>query len=78
MSLFNTILFPDVCHDEIRGRKFRYCFDKKLRHLQLCNTENFGKKDANKSIQYMKLIENQSLFHMVWLIFTLVLYIFIS
>ena len=36
------------------------------------------KTDANKSIQYMKLIENQSIFHMVWLIFTLVLYIFIS
>ena len=33
---------------------------------------------ANKSIQYTQLIGNQSLFHMVWFIFTLVLYIFTS
>ena len=34
------------------------------------------KPHVNKSIQYMKLIGNQSLFHMVWFIFILVLYIF--
>ena len=34
------------------------------------------KPHVNKSVQYMKLIGNQSLFHMVWLIFTLVLYIY--
>ena len=34
------------------------------------------KPHANKSIQYMKLIGKQSLFHMVWLIFTFMLYIF--
>ena len=33
---------------------------------------------VNKSIQYMKLIGNQSLFHMVWFILTLVLSIFTS
>ena len=34
------------------------------------------KPHVNKSVQYMKLRGNQSLFHMVWLNFTLVLYIF--
>ena len=36
------------------------------------------KPHVNQSIQYMKLIGNQSLFHMLWLIFTFVLYIFTS
>ena len=36
------------------------------------------KLHVNQSIQYMKLIGNQSLFHMVWFIFILVLYIFTS
>ena len=36
------------------------------------------KPHVNKSIQYMKLIGNQSLFHMVWFIFIMVLYIFTS
>ena len=36
------------------------------------------KPHVNKSVQYMKLIGNQSLFHMVWFISILVLYIFTS
>ena len=40
--------------------------------------KGMDKPHVNKSIQYMKLIGNQSLFHMVWFIFTLVLYIFTS
>ena len=44
-----------------------------------CETQTgMVKPHVNKSIQYMKLIGNQSIFLMVWFVFILVLYIYTS
>ena len=51
--------------------KFHVCHD-------YATWKGMVKPHVNKSVQYMKLIGNQSLFHMVWFISILVLYIFTS
>ena len=66
LLLFNASLFLDVCGDEIRGRNFQHWL-KNIFH-DYATRKGMVKLHVNKSFQYMKLIGNQSLFHMIFLL----------